>query len=214
MEHISGYDDFVTVSKEIMKGRSPLEQQMLVRQVLFSLMPDNMPQVFRKIFPPNQSSHEINAFIASLGFKWLVGEMELKKDTLKSGLWLQVFGFKWLVGEMELRKDSLKVSPTEQREQRSVVLIKKCRYLEASGCVGLCTNLCKIPTQSFFTDDCGLALNMVPNFEDLSCEMRFGEPPPPIEEDDAFKQPCFQFTCPTSSNLPACPKLASPASDN
>lgn len=29
-------------------------------------------------------------------------------------------------------------------EQASTVHIKKCRYLEASGCVGLCVNLCKV----------------------------------------------------------------------
>ena len=36
------------------------------------------------------------------------------------------------------------ISETESRVQESVVLIKKCRYLEASGCVGLCVNLCKV----------------------------------------------------------------------
>jgi hypothetical protein len=30
------------------------------------------------------------------------------------------------------------------REQRSVVHIKKCRYLENSGCVGMCINMCKV----------------------------------------------------------------------
>ena len=56
---------------------------------------------------------------------------------------------------------------------RSGVLIKKCRYLEASGCVGLCVNLCKRPTEAFFADAFGLPLTMVPNFEDLS--VRQGE---------------------------------------
>lgn len=35
------------------------------------------------------------------------------------------------------------------------VTIKKCRYLESSGCVGMCTNMCKLPTQRFFTDTFG-----------------------------------------------------------
>jgi len=30
------------------------------------------------------------------------------------------------------------------RQQRSVVHIKKCRYLENSGCVGMCTDMCKV----------------------------------------------------------------------
>lgn len=181
---VARYEDFVRVSKELMKGRSPIEQRLLVRNVLFSLMPENLPQTFRTMFPPTQMSCEINARMATLGFGWLVGDTELKQDVIK-------------------------VSPTESRVQNSVVLIKKCRYLEASGCVGLCTNLCKMPTQSFFTDDCGLPLTMVPNWEDLSCEMRFGEPPPPEAEDDAFTQPCFTLQCPTSnkSTSVACPKI-------
>ncbi|KAM0822256.1 hypothetical protein ACQ4PT_071610 [Festuca glaucescens] len=48
-------------------------------------------------------------------------------------------------------------------KQRSGVLIKKCRYLENSGCVGMCVNMCKIPTQSFFTDEFGLPLTMNPS---------------------------------------------------
>jgi hypothetical protein len=35
------------------------------------------------------------------------------------------------------------------------VKIKKCRYLESSGCVGMCTNMCKLPTQKFFTETFG-----------------------------------------------------------
>jgi hypothetical protein len=29
----------------------------------------------------------------------------------------------------------------------------------------------------------------------MSCEMVFGQTPPPIEEDKAFKQPCFATLC-------------------
>lgn len=36
------------------------------------------------------------------------------------------------------------VRPGLTREQRSVVHIKKCRYLENSGCVGMCINMCKV----------------------------------------------------------------------
>jgi hypothetical protein len=34
-------------------------------------------------------------------------------------------------------------------------------------------------------------MTMKPNFEDLSCEMIFGQAPPPLEEDPALQQPCF-----------------------
>ena len=32
---------------------------------------------------------------------------------------------------------------------------------------------------------------MDPNFEDLSCEMKFGVPPPPLEQEKVYSQPCF-----------------------
>jgi hypothetical protein len=52
--------------------------------------------------------------------------------------------FFWLVGESELKVGDVQVAPGVTRQQRSVVAIKKCRYLEASGCVGLCVNMCKV----------------------------------------------------------------------
>ena len=36
----------------------------------------------------------------------------------------------------------------EQQKWKSGVKIKKCRYLEESGCVGLCMNLCKVWTEA------------------------------------------------------------------
>eukprot|EP00195_Chlamydomonas_chlamydogama_P006760 CAMPEP_0202905838 /NCGR_PEP_ID=MMETSP1392-20130828/36247_1 /ASSEMBLY_ACC=CAM_ASM_000868 /TAXON_ID=225041 /ORGANISM="Chlamydomonas chlamydogama, Strain SAG 11-48b" /LENGTH=270 /DNA_ID=CAMNT_0049594119 /DNA_START=48 /DNA_END=860 /DNA_ORIENTATION=- len=184
---IPQYDDFVRISKEIMKGRSPEQQGVLVRNVLMSLLPPGAPEQFRKLFPPTKFSAEFNARIASLGFFWLVGESELQEGPVQVG-------------------------PNEVRVQKSIVKIKKCRYLEASGCVGMCANMCKNPTQDFFTNDFGLPLTMKPNFEDLSCEMIFGQAPPPPELDDVYKQPCFRPQCNMGSEGSApCPKLKAPA---
>lgn len=41
------YDDFVRVSKEIMKGRSTEQQREIIAKVLHSLMPEQAPGVFR-----------------------------------------------------------------------------------------------------------------------------------------------------------------------
>uniref|UniRef100_A0A7S0R2P5 Beta-carotene isomerase D27-like C-terminal domain-containing protein n=1 Tax=Chlamydomonas leiostraca TaxID=1034604 RepID=A0A7S0R2P5_9CHLO len=183
------YDDFVRVSKEIMRGRSPTDQKRVVLDVLDSLLPPGAPEQFRKLFPPTQTSAELNAGFATAGFGWLVGEMELQKGDIVVG------------------------PNGEKRQQRSIVKIKKCRYLEASGCVGMCVNMCKIPTQSFFTEEFGLPLTMKPNFEDLSCEMIFGQAPLPVEKDEAFSQPCFKLQCNVSSEdvSKPCPKLSPPA---
>lgn len=63
--------------------------------------------------------------------------------------------FRWLVGPSEVEVGGLR--------QRSEVRIEKCRYLESSGCVGMCVNMCKVPTQDFFTNEFGLPLTMDPS---------------------------------------------------
>ncbi|GAV88897.1 DUF4033 domain-containing protein [Cephalotus follicularis] len=159
------YDSFVDVSKRVMQGRSRMQQQQVVREVLLSMLPPGAPAQFRKLFPPTKWAAEFNAALTVPFFHWLVGPSE--------------------VVEVEVNGE----------KQMSGVHIKKCRYLESSGCVGMCVNMCKIPTQDFFTNEFGLPLTMIPNFEDMSCEMVYGQPPPPFEEDPVSKQPCFVDIC-------------------
>ena len=69
--------------------------------------------------------------------------------------------------------------------------------------------LVQMSTQKFFTETFGLPLTMVPNFEDLSCDMLYGQMPPPLEQDEAYLEPCFSQHC----NIPQkqagrpCPKI-------
>ncbi|EFJ23185.1 hypothetical protein SELMODRAFT_103815 [Selaginella moellendorffii] len=157
-----GYDGFVDVSRGVLKGRTPVEQRALVRQVFLSIMPPGAPETFRKLFPPTKWACEFNAAITVPFFQWLVGPCETFE--------VEVNGVK----------------------QNSGVKILKCRYLENSSCAGMCVNVCKIPTQDLFTNDFGLPLTMTPNFEDMSCEMIYGLQPPSLEEDPALKQPCLE----------------------
>lgn len=172
------YESFVEVSRRVMQGRTRTQQQQVVREVLLSMLPPGAPAQFRKLFPPTKWAAEFNAALTVPFFHWLVGPSEVVE--------VEVNGVK----------------------QKSGVLIKKCRYLENSGCVGMCVNMCKIPTQDFFTNEFGLPLTMTPNFEDMSCEMAYGQVPPNFEDDPASKQPCLVDFCSIakpSSN--ACPKL-------
>lgn len=172
------YENFVDVSKRVMQGRSRLQQQQAVREVLLSMLPPGAPAQFRKMFPPTKWAAEFNAALTVPFFHWLVGPSEVVE--------VEVNGVK----------------------QRSGVLIKKCRYLENSGCVGMCVNMCKIPTQDFFTKEFGLPLTMTPNFEDMSCEMAYGRVPPPFEEDPVAKQSCLTEICSMANpNSKVCPKL-------
>jgi hypothetical protein len=74
---------------------------------------------------------------------------------------------------------------------RSGVKLTECRYLLESGCKSACVNLCKKPTQQFFSQELGLPLYMKPNFTDCSCELFFGVQAPVEEEDPVFKQNCY-----------------------
>lgn len=181
---LSQYDGFVELSQLIMQGRNAQEQQALVAVVLRSLIPSQVLLLTRTLFSPTKLVCELNAWFATQLFEWLVGPCEVRTVEI-----CQADG--------------------QRYQQRSGVHIEKCRYLEQSGCVGMCINMCKLPTQKFFTEDFGIPLTMTPNFEDLSCEMVFGQAPPALETEEAYHHPCLS-QCPTTSPTAAhCPKVRS-----
>ncbi|WP_373481151.1 DUF4033 domain-containing protein [Geminocystis sp.] len=181
--NFKGYDGFVDLSQQIMKGRTAQQQQELVAIVLKSLVPSPALYLIRNLFSPTKWVCESNAWFATILFEWLVGKSEIK--------------------EIEIVTEDNQIN-----RQKSGVKIKKCRYLEESGCVGMCINMCKLPTQKFFTESFGIPLTMTPDFEDLSCEMIFGKYPPALETEEASRQPCLQTYCPTANiSSEPCPKI-------
>ena len=179
---LSGYAGFVDLSQQILQGRDAREQQAVVAKVLRSLMPAPILWLIRTLFSPTQLVCELNAWFATQLFEWLVGPCEVRMVEVPDG-----------AGGL--------------RAQQSGVHIKKCRYLEESQCVGACTNLCKLPTQEFFTAGFGIPLTMTPNFEDYSCEMIFGRVPAPLESEAVYAQPCLAAACPTAVLAGPCPKV-------
>jgi hypothetical protein len=173
----SGYDGVVDLSKQMMHGRSARQQQLIVERVLQSLIPAPVLWVIRKFFTPTRLICVLNAWFAA-----------------------RLFG--WLVGPCKVAEAEIEVGDGTVRLQSSAVQIEKCRYLADSGCVGMCVNMCKVPTQTFFTEKFGIPLTLTPNFEDLSCKMTFGQVPPAPEVDDAYHQPCLG-----QRSTAACPKL-------
>jgi hypothetical protein len=176
-----GFAGVVDLSRRMMEGRSPDQQQALVAKMLNSMVPKPVLWFIRKTFSPTQWVCEANAWFAARLFPWLIGPCEVVEA--------EVTGM-----------------DGERRWQKSDVHIQKCRYLEESGCVGLCINLCKLPTQRFFTEQFGIPVTLTPNFEDLSCEMVFGQVPPALETEAAYQQPCLM---PGADAKVPCPKVRS-----
>jgi len=80
------------------------------------------------------------------------------------------------------------------------VLVKRCRFLEESGCASICVNSCKVPTQNFFIKNMGLPLTMAPDYETGECQFSFGLTPSEAGELDALNTPCL-MRCPTAGHL-------------
>lgn len=180
---LSGYAGLVDLSKQIMHGRNAQQQQKIVAKILQSLIPAPVLWGIRTFFAPTRLVCVLNAWFAARMFEWLVGNCQV------------------IVADVDLADGTV-------RSQPSGVKIEKCRYLADSGCVGMCVNMCKVPTQTFFTEQFGIPLSMVPNFEDLSCEMIFGQLPADPGSDPAYDRACLAQQCPTAKlTAKTCPQL-------
>ena len=68
------------------------------------------------------------------------------------------------------------------------------------ACAAVCANVCKHPTQKFFTEEIGLPVTLTPNYETFECQFSYGATPPDPADDVAFSTPCFR-QCPASETL-------------
>ncbi|CAI5961012.1 unnamed protein product [Closterium sp. NIES-64] len=194
-----GYLGMVEVSRALMRGRSAEAQRSAVLQGF-----PRVPAMFRRAFPFSHWGAEANAAITPRFFSWLVGPCHVEEAEIPA---VDEGEFRsGAAGEGEKREKGEKGEKGEvgsgargkMVKLQCGVKIERCRYLETSGCVGMCVNLCKMPTQHFFTHELGVPLTMEPNFEDFSCRMVFGLPPPLPSLDPALQQPCTATSCPAA----------------
>eukprot|EP00850_Spirogloea_muscicola_P022522 SM000299S10846 [mRNA] locus=s299:22066:23765:- [translate_table: standard] len=184
-----GYDGLVDVARRLLaKHRSRLDTEEATVRILRSLFPPALLPLFRLL-------------IARLGdgkpAAWLTARVT--QATCQ-----------WLMGPCHMTT----VEWPDGRQLSSGVKVEKCRYLEESKCTGICIHTCKLPTQEFISRDMGIALSMEPNFEDYSCEFKFGIPARPRDLDEDLKKPCLH-DCPIailSNSSPSfpftpCPQL-------
>ena len=78
------------------------------------------------------------------------------------------------------------------------MVVEKCKFLQESGCKGLCLHQCKIPAQEFFSDTLGLPLTVIPNFETQECQWSWGQEPLPADIDPEFPKNCLSG-CPSKA---------------
>ncbi|KAG0530401.1 hypothetical protein BDA96_05G183100 [Sorghum bicolor] len=163
-----GYEGLIEAALAISALFRVDQQLETVAKALEQAFPSYILTMIKIMMPPSRFSREYFAAFTTIFFPWLVGPCEVRE------------------------------SEVDGRKEKNVVYIPKCRFLESTNCVGMCTNLCKIPCQKFIQDSLGTAVYMSPNFEDMSCEMIFGQQPP--EDDPALKQPCFRTKCIAKQN--------------
>ncbi|XAR58589.1 Beta-carotene isomerase [Bertholletia excelsa] len=178
----SGYESLLEAARAAFRGFNPVQQREMVMQALNKAFPRPILDLIKTLLPNSKLSREYFAVFTTIFFVWLVGPCEVRESELNG-----------------------------QRE-RNVVHIKKCRFLEESNCVGMCTNLCKMPSQTFIKHSLGMPLNMVPNFDDMSCEMIFGQEPPSTTEDPVYKQACYKLCKEKQKHNRSCSSLQSRSS--
>lgn len=147
--------------------------QAIAQKTLRSLFPSWLPSQFAILFarPFPEFSSRMNAWATWVAGTWLMGECE--------------------VNDIEIDGKILKDQG---------LLVKRCRFLEESGCASVCVNSCKIPTQNFFLEDMGLPLTMTPDYETHECQFDFGRKPGEQDELDAKNTPCLS-RCPTAGSM-------------
>ncbi|KAH6813913.1 beta-carotene isomerase D27 [Perilla frutescens var. frutescens] len=166
-----GYDGLIDVAHRIMVGRSNSEATEAAVRILRSLFPPWLLELYKILVSPIAGGKVASVMVArvtALSCQWLMGTCTVNSVDMPDGS-------SWPSG----------------------VFVEKCKYLEESKCAGVCINTCKLPTQTFFNEYMGVPLVMEPDFNDYSCQFKFGVNPPPPEDDTALKEPCLQI-CPNA----------------
>jgi hypothetical protein len=153
-----------------------------------------------KQYPVSQVQTISQAVLVSLFPSWMppwysiLFSKPFPQFSARMNAWATMVGGTWLMGECE-------VNDTEEGPNQGL-LVKRCRFLEESGCASVCVNACKIPTQTFFQNNMGLALTMEPDYDTFECQFSFGKLPTETTEEVAKTTPCL-MRCPSAGALRA-----------
>ena len=165
-------------------GQTPEAQHEMVSNTLGSLMTPVLPPFYR-IFMSGIVPKKFNT-------PW---------DGKQVGPW---FYAPWLTSIVTPTFFGFLVGPSRPNRRRDGhrggLVVEKCKFLQESGCKGLCLHQCKLPAQQFFATELGLPLTVTPNFVTQECQWSFGETPIVPSQDPSFPSGCLQG-CPSRSIL-------------
>jgi hypothetical protein len=184
------------------EGSSPDAQRLVLVRTLRTLMTPYLPPFYRifmgGIVPKHDPSDtRVGADPKWLAdaVKWLRAKLPAGKDYLvpgkQLGPWFYAptltavvapFAFGFLVGPSTLNRRS--------DGALGGLVVEKCKFLQDSGCKGMCLNSCKVPAQQLFSE-LGLPLRVSPNFETQECQWSFGEVAPDPADDPTWPQGCI-----------------------
>lgn len=155
-------------------GQTPETQHKMVSDTLAGLMTPVLPPFYR-IF--------MSGIVPKIGTEF---------DGKQFGPW---FYAPWLTSVVTPTFFGFLVGPSRPNHRKDGQLgglvVEKCKFLQESGCKGLCLHQCKLPAQQFFKDELGLPLTVSPNFVTQECQWSFGESPLPASEDPSFPTGCL-----------------------
>ncbi|KAL7564126.1 hypothetical protein ACA910_021101 [Epithemia clementina (nom. ined.)] len=158
----------------LQKGQTPEAQHQMVYNTLKDLMTPVLPPFYR-VF--------MSGIVPNLNSPW---------DGKQMGPW---FYAPFLTSFVTPTFFGFLVGPSRPNRRRDGALgglvVEKCKFLQESGCKGLCLHQCKLPAQQFFAEELGLPLTVTPNFVTQECQWSFGEEPLPPSKDPSFPEGCL-----------------------
>lgn len=184
---------------------TPDNQHSFVRRVLAGLMTPFLPPFYRifmaGIIPATENNDPEWLVKAS---RWVVQQLpEYMQEEFPEGKQLGPWFYApWLTSVVTPTFLNFLVGPSRINRRKDGALggivVEKCKFLQESGCKGLCLHQCKLPAQQFFADNLGVPLTVQPNFATQECQWSWGEVPVPHQEDPAWPTGCLSG-CPTRS---------------
>jgi len=194
LENITGlsssyaYDDYqglIDITRKLNQQFPQSVVQQRAQQVLISLFPSWMPGSYAQLLstPFPKFSARMNSWATRVAGTWLMGECEINDIVL-------------LVNRKNTDDTNEEVNEIGKNQG---LLVKRCRFLEESGCASVCVNSCKIPTQNFFWQNMGLPLTLEPNYDTFECQFSFGKMPTEETELAAQRTPCL-LRCPSAGS--------------